>query len=168
MFLNSWTNKFLFAWYCIFAFTALVFEPAYYYGCNWDGIHCEQAKTIPWMKYVQQIWLLYAQWDPLFYVVPMWLRVLCSIEVFIFGPLYLITAYGMWKNAQWLNFIGLPFSGALIYSTIVYFIMEAIENREGTNFWMVFLVNIPWTIIPFLFIFRALQATHAPSHGKEN
>jgi hypothetical protein len=76
------------------------------------------------------------------------------IEVFIFGPLYLIFAYGFYYNTWWLRDLALPFSGALIYSTIVYFAMEALEMVPGTNMAIVFAVNLPWTILPCLVLYR--------------
>lgn len=150
-------DLFLFVWYCVFAFTALVFEPAYYFGCNWNANVCELAASNDIIRMVRDVWLIYCRWDPMFYVVPMWLRVLCTIEVFLFGPLYAVVAYGLWAKAKWLTAWSLPFSGALIYSTIVYFAMEIIENLPGTNILIVFIVNIPWTIIPIILLYRVLQ-----------
>jgi uncharacterized protein (DUF983 family) len=60
----------------------------------------------------------------------------------------------MQYNWQSLSIIGPLFSGALIYSTIVYFVMEILEADARTNLWMIFLVNIPWTIIPILSTYR--------------
>ena len=88
----------------------------------------------------------------MFYNVPMWLRVMCSIEVFLFGPLYVLTAIGMAYETKWFVNLALPFSGALIYSTVVYFAMEIIENMPGTNLGFVFLINLPWTIVPMLLL----------------
>eukprot|EP01039_Chlorochromonas_danica_P006205 gene6205-6843_t len=147
----------LFVWYLIFAFTALVFEPLYYFGCNWNGLTCTLAHNSPLLEIIRQIWFIYAHYDPIFYDMPLWLRILCGIEVFLFGPLYVLTAWGLYKKTPWLNFVALPFSGALIYSTIVYFAMEVLEEVEGTNLLVVFLVNLPWTIIPILLLYRLYQ-----------
>ena len=88
---------------------------------------------------------------------PLWLRILCAIEVFIFGPLYLICAYGLCFKKQWLAQIALPFCGALVYSTVVYFAMEVLDQVPGTNMALVFIVNIPWTIFPIILIGRVIQ-----------
>ena len=124
---------FLIVWFAVFGFTALVFEPLYYFGCDWDGVSCPAAESSTLMKYVQTIWHIYCQWDPLFYKPPLWLRVLCSLEVFVFGPCYCVTAYGLLYKLKWHAF-GYLFSGALIYSTIVYFLLEYFENLPSTNF----------------------------------
>lgn len=139
----------LVSFYWLFAFTALVFEPLYYYGCWWDG---PGSSNIVIQK-VWEIWMIYAKWDPLFLRPPAWLRVLCTIEVFIFGPLYGLTAIGIAKQSSWLKVIAYPFSGALIYSILVYFAMEFILSEPGTDFWMVILVNIPWTLVPCLLLY---------------
>lgn len=154
MWLKSSLDYFIFSWFCLFAFVALIFEPLYYFGCDWNGLTCPLAASNDVVNHTRNLWMIYAAWDPMFYVVPMWLRVMCYIEVFIFGPLYVITVYGMYYAAPWFSSVALPFAGALIYSTIVYFAMEVIENMPGTNMWLVFAVNLPWTIIPLLLVYR--------------
>ena len=109
-------EMFLIVWFAVFGFTALVFEPLYYFGCGWDGLSCPAAQYSSLMKHIQTIWHVYCQWDPLFYKPPLWLRVLCSIEVFLFGPLYCVTVYGLLYKLNW-SPLAYCFSGALIYST---------------------------------------------------
>lgn len=152
--LRNGLDVFIFAWYCLFGFVAMVFEPLYYFGCNWDGISCPLAAEYPIIGHIRDIWAIYNQFDPMFFNVPKWLQVMCMIEVFIFGPLYLIFAYGFYNKTWWLRDFALPFSGALIYSTIVYFAMEALEMVPGTNMAVVFAVNLPWTILPCLVLYR--------------
>ena len=165
--LKSSLDYFIFYWYCLFAFVALIFEPLYYYGCNWNGLSCLTEGNLI-LHYTKHIWLFYAQWDPMFYQVPMWLRVMCSIEVFIFGPLYLLTAIGMVYDTAWFVQMSLPFAGALIYSTIVYFAMEIIENMPGTNMVVVFLVNLPWTIVPIMLVYQIVSKGQGSEKYIEN
>lgn len=155
--ITSTFDRVLLGWYGLFAFVALIFEPLYYFGCDWNGKICPLATESSLIFYTKEIWLFYAQWDPLFYNIPLWLRVLCSIEVFIFGPLYLVVVIGLINDSSWLFPVTLLFSGALVYSTIVYFLMEIIEFLPGTNLLMVFIVNIPWTIVPILLTGRILM-----------
>ena len=141
----------------LFCFVALLFEPLYYFGCNWDDRNrsCDNSQYLPVLVAVR-VWRVYVQWDPLFEYVPMWLRVMCVIEVFVFGPLYGICAYGVQSRSAWLPALALPFAGALFYSTIVYFAMEMIEFLPNTNLWAVFIVNIPWSIVPLLLAYYAV------------
>ncbi len=147
-------DLYIFNFFVLFGFVALIFEPLYYFGCQWNGVECPLAKTNALIAVIRDIWMFYGQWDPLFKVVPLWLQVMCSIEVFIFGPLYVYVALAMKYNWQSLATIGPLFGGALIYSTIVYFAMEVLEADENTNMLMIFLVNIPWTIVPILSSYR--------------
>ena len=144
----------LVAIFYLFGFTALVFEPLYYFGCSWSLENCRSEGGV--MFGVSELWRVYGEWDPLFLNVPSWLRVMCTIEVFLFGPLYVVCAYGLQTRRAWLPSVALPFCGALIYSTLVYFALEYIERLPGTNLEMVVLVNVPWTICPLLLVFRLL------------
>ena len=161
----SSTDKGLVAWFCLFAFVALIFEPLYYFGCDWHGHSCVGAENNAIVDATRKIWLIYASWDPIFYDIPNWLRVLSCIEVFIFGPLYLVVAIGLWNNSPWLESVALPFCGALVYSTIVYFAMELIENIPNTNYFAVFFVNIPWTIVPILLWLRLRECHNKLKKG---
>lgn len=136
----------------IFAFTALVFEPLYYFGCNWNYDNCAEASSI--IRIVGDIWLIYGRWDPLFLKIPPFLQVMCAIEVFVFGPLYAITAYGLQYQRKWLPSVALPFTAALFYSTVVYFGVEFLFTEPGTDVFMVFVINIPWSIVPVLLAYR--------------
>lgn len=167
---NKNDNLLIFIFY-LFCFVALIFEPLYYFGCNWNYSNCNidsnsssssSSSSTPTLLsslilFVSKIWFYYIQWDPLFDKIPLWLQVMCSIEVFIFGPLYGICAYGLQYKLKWLPYIALPFCGALFYSTIVYFAMEFIDPLPGTNMIAVILVNIPWSIFPILLGIRVLQ-----------
>ena len=142
--------------FALFGFVALVFEPLYYFGCSWNGESCEGT--------VSRIWRIYSRWDPLFYRmnVPelLWLRVMCSIEVFLFGPCYLLTAGSLYHPGHawsqwWLRVWAQPFLGALVYSTLVYFAMEhLLATDSGANMLMVFIVNGPWTAVPCCLLFK--------------
>lgn len=140
----------------LFAAVALVFEPLYYFGCNWSDVH-DSCNNSPFaaVRGAAIAWRIYSnQWDPMFIDIPMWLRVMCAIEVLCFGPLYALCAIGLQTRSSWLPIIAFTFSGALFYSTIVYFAMEYIDQIPGTNLLMVFVINIPWSILPVVLSWR--------------
>jgi hypothetical protein len=98
-------------------------------------------------------WSWYTCFDPVFELPPLWLRVMCWIEVVVFGPLYWISAFALANRRPWARSVVLPFAGALLYSTIVYFALElGSEIVPGTNALVVLLVNAPWTVLPVLLI----------------
>ena len=163
--MQSVLDKCLVFVFYVFAFTALVFEPLYYFGCNWDYNMCYYESFVM-VRFTKALWGIYCQWDPLFYKIPDWLIVMCTIEVFLFGPLYAISAYGLQYRRKWLPYVALPFCGALFYSTLVYFAMEFIYPVPGTNMFMVFIVNIPWSIFPVLLGYRVLLLKRSDSLNK--
>jgi hypothetical protein len=142
--------------FVLFGFVALIFEPLYYFGCRWQGDLCPLSPFLV-VRETGKIWNIYCHWDPLFKNVPLWLQVLCCIEVFVFGPLYLVCAFGLKYRRTWLNNIALPFCGALVYSTLVYFAMEILDIQAGTNLPLVFVINIPWTIFPIVLGYRVIE-----------
>lgn len=162
----------------LFAFIGLIFEPIYYFGCNWKYSQCIYYNISSYFdifRYVHNIildlWYWYnASFDPIFLNMPLWLQVLCGIEVFVFGPCYLLTAY-YYKiylqcpvDNRWFLYFSLIFSGALVYSTVVYFTMEILDTVPNTNMAMVFIVNLPWTIVPILFVWRVISMYYKDSN----
>ena len=142
----------------LFAFIALVFEPLYYFGCNWYDLHdaCDLS-PYPLVRAAAALWRIYGAWDPLFLDIPVWLRIMCTIEVVFFGPLYALSAFLLWYRNQWLPLVTYSFSGALFYSTVVYFAAELLYPIPGTNLLMVIVVNIPWSILPIALVWRVHQ-----------
>ncbi|CAM9576323.1 unnamed protein product, partial [Ectocarpus fasciculatus] len=134
----------------------MVLEPLYYFGCHWVDINdsCDSSPFLA-VRGALYVWRIYSKnWDPMFLDIPMWLRVMCGIEVFVFGPLYAVCAIGLQRRSQWLPVVAYVFSGALFYSTIVYFAMELIELLPGTDLVMVFIINVPWSILPVVLSWR--------------
>jgi|JI10StandDraft_1071094.scaffolds.fasta_scaffold915473_2 hypothetical protein len=108
----------------------------------------------PFEELVLRVWDVYVFFDPIFDQPPLWLKVMCWIEVLVFGPLYFISAYALKSRAPWARSVVLPFAGALLYSTIVYFALELGSERvPGTNDLVVLVVNLPWTLLPIVLFF---------------
>jgi len=147
--------------FALFAFVAMAFEPAYYFPCRWrldaEG-PCGDPSTD---GIVLALWRFYGRWDALFVVVPPFLRIMCTIEVFLFGPAYAVVAYYLHRGRDadapaWFPAFALLFSGALIYSTLVYFAFEVLHewDNDATSLPMVFLVNAPWSLAPAVLAWR--------------
>ena len=154
-------DRFLVATLWLFALVALILEPLYYFGCSWVDIN-DSCSSSPYasVRGAVMIWRIYSKnWDPMFLDIPLWLRVMCGIEVFVFGPLYATTAVLLQRRSAWLPVVAYLFSGALFYSTVVYFAMEFIEFLPGTDLLMVFIVNVPWSILPVVLSYRVANMT---------
>jgi hypothetical protein len=66
-------------------------------------------------------------------------------------------------HTPWLQPLALLFSGALVYSTVVYFAMEVVlANSSGADMTMVFLINGPWTVIPCILAYKTATVTPPP------
>lgn len=140
--------------FCMFLFVAWFFEPWVVYLCGWEGLPSSKCQRY----YTGQLWLFYAEnFDPIFLNLPVWLRIVCSLDTLCFGPFYAISIYAFLtgnQSSRWYQFIALPFAGALMYSTIVYFAYEVLEEAERASLLWVFLINLPWTLAPLLLVLR--------------
>ena len=143
-------DRVLLATFCMFLFVAWFFEPWVVYLCGWDGLEtaaCQRTLT-------GRLWLFYAKtFDPIFLNLPLWLRIVCSLDTILFGPFYAVSVYAFWTKQQesrWYELIVLPVSGALLYSTVVYFAYEVIAEAGRASLLWVFVINLPWTLTPIL------------------
>jgi hypothetical protein len=133
------------ACFALFAFTSLVMEPYVVWGLDYHRAGDPFAAG----------WLLYAtRWDPAFLEPPLFLRIMCGIDLFIFGPFYLVLIYAFIKQKNWIRIPALLQSTALIYSTVEYFAFEFIGERSRADILMVIVCNIPYTVVPLLLMFR--------------
>ena len=109
---------------------------------------------------MNRIWRIYADWDPLFIRVPPFLRIMCGLEVFVFGPCYLISAMVLRCRVlpPWFPCFSLFFSGALFYSTVLYFAYEWLFAPSAyVNVTMVALVNAPWAIFAMRSFIKGIE-----------
>ena len=125
--------------------------------CGWDGLETAECQA----TLTGRLWLFYAKtFDPIFLNLPFWLRIVCSLDTLLFGPWYLTSIYAISTNQvmhKWYVLVSLPVCGALIYSTVIYFAYEILAESERCKLVWVFLVNLPWTLAPFLLLFRIGQ-----------
>ena len=129
---------------------AWTLEPAFYtsHPAWWAGAAGRPPTAFE--AVTLRVWRLYTRFDPVFEAPPAWLRAMCWAEVLLFGPLYFVTAWGLARWAAWARFVALPFAGALLYSTLLYFALELSSGGvPGTSTPVVLLVNLPWTLLPF-------------------
>lgn len=140
--------------FSMFLFVAWLFEPLVIYLCGWEGLptaECQQYLT-------GRLWLFYAEkFDPIFLALPLWLRIVCSLDTLLFGPFYTLSLYAFATGAQearWYELTALPVSGALFYSTVVYFAYEVLAESHRASLVWVFVINLPWTLAPLLLFVR--------------
>ena len=140
-------DAFLVFWFCVFAVTSLVYEQYVVFDVDLA------ATTDP----IGRSWYWYAaSFDPVFLDTPLWLRIMCTIDGYVFGPFYLVLIYALVRGRNWIRVPALIYGAAIVYSTAVYFGWEFLDatNRAQANLVGVFVVNIPYTIIPLLLVWR--------------
>lgn len=138
-------DVFLVACFALFAFTSFVMEPYFVFGLGFERPGDPFAAG----------WLLYAsRWDPIFLRPPFVLRLICGIDLFVFGPFYLLAIYGFLKRRAWVRMLGIVYATAMLYSLAVYFGIEFVEERGRADLPMVVLVNGPYALVPLLLACR--------------
>jgi hypothetical protein len=137
-------DLFLVLCFSVFAFTSLVMEMYIVFDVDL------RTATDPFGR----AWRFYCQWDPLFLDTPLWLRIMCGIDGFVFGPFYLLLIWALWRERAWIRLPALLYVAAIVYSTVVYFGYEFVAERERANLLMVVLINVPYTIVPLLLGWR--------------
>jgi hypothetical protein len=133
--------------FAVFAFTSLVMEMYIVFDVDL------RAAEDPFGR----AWRFYCQWDPVFLDTPTWLRVMCGIDAFVFGPFYLVLIAAFVRRCEWIRLPALLYVAAIVYSTLVYFGYELVAERERANLLMVVLINVPYTIMPLLLGWRVWQ-----------
>ncbi len=150
-------DAFLVLCFGLFAISSLIFEPFIVFDVDLS------TTTDP----VGRTWYWYARsFDPIFLDTPLWLRIMCGIDAFVFGPFYLVLIYALARARNWIRVPALLYAAAIVYSTLVYFGYEVLEpsNRAQVNLLAVFLVNIPFTVVPLVLMsrMRSTPAFKAP------
>jgi hypothetical protein len=135
----------LVACFALFAFTSLVMEPYFVFGVDYHRSGDPFAAA----------WLLYAtRWDPAFLDRPLFLRIMCGIDLFVFGPFYLVLIHAFVKRRNWIRTPGLLYASAVVYSTVEYFAWEFIGEWNRADIPMVVVCNIPYTLAPLALAWR--------------
>ena len=140
-------DVFLVFFFCVFSITSLVYEQYIVFDVDLSA-----ATDV-----VGRSWYWYASlFDPVFLATPLWLRIMCSIDAYVFGPFYLVLIYAFARGCNWIRIPALIYGAAIVYSTVVYFGWELFDaaNRSEADLTAVFVVNLPYTIIPLLLMWR--------------
>lgn len=136
--------------FCVFAATSLVYE-------QYIVFDVDLSKTT---DVFGRSWYWYARsFDPIFLETPLWLRIMCTVDAYVFGPMYLVLIFAFIKACNWVRVPALVYGSAIVYSTVVYFGWEFLDarNRAEANLLAVTIVNIPYTVVPLLLMWRVRE-----------
>jgi hypothetical protein len=152
-------DVFLVFWFCLFAISSLVYEQYVIFGVDLSKATDVFGRS--WYWYASSI-------DPVFLDTPLWLRIMCAIDGYVFGPFDLVLIFALVRGRNWIRIPALLYAAAIVYSTAVYFGWELLDapNRAEANLLGILLVNIPYTIIPLLLMWRMRNPEPFGSGGK--
>jgi hypothetical protein len=140
-------DMFLIFWFSIFCISSFIFEQYIIFGVDLSGTADIFGRT----------WYWYAKaFDPIFLDSPLWLRIMCTIDGYIFGACYPFFIYALLNSRNWIRIPALMYGSAIIYATLLYFGWEFLDqrNQESANLTAVFIINIPYTIVPLILMWR--------------
>jgi hypothetical protein len=140
-------DLFLVFWFFAFSISSFVFEQFIVFGVDLSTTTDVFGRT----------WYWYARsFDPVFLDTPLWLRIMCTIDGYVFGAFYPVFIYAFVRGRNWVRIPALLYGSAIVYSTVVYFAWEFLDaaNRQSANLPAVVIVNIPYTIVPLLLMWR--------------
>lgn len=62
--------------------------------------------------------------DPLLIANPVWLRTMCALSAFVFGPFYLVLVYAFIRGRNWVRPFAFIYAGMIVESLIVILAVE--------------------------------------------
>ncbi len=92
--------------------------------------------------------------DPLYLANPHWLRVLSGISAWVFGPLYLVLAYGFWRGVDAVRGPALAWATCILYSMVLHIWLELFGEHPPANPGAMFLVYAPYIALPIALLWR--------------
>jgi hypothetical protein len=140
-------DAFLVFWFCVFCVSSFIYEQFIVFGVDLSTTESVFGRS----------WYWYAKsFDPVFLDPPLWLRVMCTIDGYIFGACYPVFIYAFARRRNWVRIPALLYGSAIVYSTLVYFGWEFLDpaNRADANLLAVFVINVPYTLVPLLLMWR--------------
>lgn len=151
-------TAFLVAFY-FFAFIALVHEPAFYLFCGWENIATCDTPI------VGELWRGYAELDRVYFDIPLWMRLMVEFDTWLLLPFYIYSIVALHRglvDTPLYQAIGIAVSGAMVYAMILYCTWEVLTYQEiGSHLVGVIVFNIPWGIVPLLWIWRLFHGLKA-------
>lgn len=140
-------DLFLVGWFFVFSVSSLIYEQYIIFGVDLSTSTSVFGRS----------WYWYASnFDPVFLDPPLWLRLMCGIDGYVFGAFYPVLIYAFIGGRNWIRIPALLYGSAIVYSTVVYFGWEFLDeaNRAAADLLWVVIINIPYTIIPLLLMWR--------------
>lgn len=92
--------------------------------------------------------------DPLFLANPQWLRVMSGISAFVFGPMYLVLAWAVWRGVEAARVPTIAWAVALLYSMGVHVWMEFFGDFPPPRPGVLAGIYLPYVVVPVWALWR--------------
>ncbi|MBV6622509.1 MAG: DUF2781 domain-containing protein [Rivularia sp. (in: Bacteria)] len=92
--------------------------------------------------------------DPALIKNPLSLQIQSFIDVFIFGPFYLLLVYAFIKGKNWIRVPAIIYVSAITYSMILYLGIEFMGDYPPNNYLVFLAINLPYLLIPLALGYR--------------
>jgi hypothetical protein len=141
-----------------FAITSFLFDPYTALDVDLAASTHAPARVVHWFG---------VNVDPLVLHPPLFLRIMVGVSVLVFGPIYLVLAYGIWREREWIRTPGIAYAAIKIYSMIVYLGVALFGETRPRDLGMFAATYLPYLLVPILLLLRLRRSTSAKSsaHG---
>ncbi|WP_088241252.1 EXPERA domain-containing protein [Calothrix rhizosoleniae] len=92
--------------------------------------------------------------DPALIKNPLSLQIQSLIDIFIFGPFYLLLVYAFIKGKNWIRLPAIIYVSAITYSMILYLGIEFMGDNPPSNHVAFLAINLPYLLIPLALGYR--------------
>jgi len=99
-------------------------------------------------------------YDPVLIARPVWWKATIWIDVLFFGPFYVVALYAFARGKEWIRTPSLVYSGMMLSNVIIILIEELTGEYPTPQPLIVFLLNLPWLLLPLYIIFRMGFRSH--------
>lgn len=92
--------------------------------------------------------------DPFTLDMPRHLELTVGAAALLYGPLYCVLVYGLWRDAGWTWKVALPFAGMLVASTVIHMVAALTSATPPVNRPAFLALNGPYVVVGLLLIVR--------------
>ncbi len=128
-----------------FALTSFVFDPFTALDVDLATSTAPPAALIYWFA---------VHVDPLLIHPPLFVRIMVGFSVVVFGPTYLILAYGLWRERPWIRLPALAYAAVKIYSLLVYLGVALFGDTRPRDYGLFTVVYLPYLVAPLVLALR--------------
>lgn len=95
-----------------------------------------------------------AEIDPYFARMPPHISLIIAIATFVYGPMYIVLLWGLWRRVAWLWKLALPLAGLLFGTNLIYAVAALTSDTPPVDLPLFFALNGPYSLVAVLMIVR--------------